>query len=212
MDRRLPLGRSSGPPSCVYNRDVNGIYYINANLPAPERQTSWVPTTARVGPRRNKLNSNVANAIVLKNQDVGRSWNLAFSLAEAFREGFLKAAYSYGEAKNTVDPGSIASGSWNGNQHSGDPNNPGLGLQQQLARATGSSSRVRTARSTATSAPPPSPSSGRGLPGGQLQSYTYSGDLNGDGGTANDLIYIPTEHVGDELPDLHLGRQDLHGG
>ena len=29
-------------------------------------------------------------------------------------------------AKNTVDPGSIAYGSWNGNPHSFNPNNPGV--------------------------------------------------------------------------------------
>ena len=71
---------------------------------------------------------------MLKNQNVGHSWNIAASLDKNFSGGFFKGAYSYGEAKNTVDPGSIAFGSWNGNPHSGDPNNPGLGYSARLAR------------------------------------------------------------------------------
>lgn len=75
------------------------------------------------------MNGNIDNAIVLKNQDVGRSWVGAVSLEKAFTGGvFAKGAYSYGEARNTVDPGSIAFGSWNNNPHPGDPNNPGLGF------------------------------------------------------------------------------------
>ena len=37
----------------------------------------------------------------------------------------FEGAYSYGMSENTVDAGSIAFGSWAGNPHSGDPNNPG---------------------------------------------------------------------------------------
>ena len=65
---------------------------------------------------------------MLKNQNEGYSWHLSADAPEAHDgQGFVKAAYSYGEAKNTVDPGSIAFGSWNNNQHPGDPNNPGVG-------------------------------------------------------------------------------------
>ena len=39
----------------------------------------------------------------------------------------MRTAYSYGEAKNTIDPGSTAFASWNSNATPGDPNNPGLG-------------------------------------------------------------------------------------
>ena len=39
----------------------------------------------------------------------------------------LRTAYSYGEAKNTIDPGSTAGASWNSNPTPADPNNPGLG-------------------------------------------------------------------------------------
>jgi hypothetical protein len=185
VDQRLPLGMV-GTVEYIYNKDVNGVYYVNANLPAA--QTAFTGVDNRPRWTNNRIHSNISNAVVLKNQNVGTSWNFATTLAKNFRGGFMKGAYSYGEAKNTVDPGSIAFGSWNNNQHAGDPNNPGLGyaLGSPGHRffLTGSYSieyfkfggttfsafwESRTIGST---------------------SYTYAGDLNGDGGTSNDLLYI----------------------
>src|SRR5437879_13799568 len=72
-----------------------------------------------------------SNAIGLTNAGKGYSWNLAFSIERAYRNGlFAKLGYSYGVSKNTVDAGSIASGSWTGNPISFDPNNPVAGYSQ----------------------------------------------------------------------------------
>jgi hypothetical protein len=101
----------------------------------------------------------------------------------------VKDAYSYGEAKNTVDPGSIAFGSWNNNQHAGDPNNPGLGYARSARRGTACSA-VSYRASTSASARRRSPPSGRAGRFAGNTSYVFAGDLNGDGGTSNDLIYI----------------------
>ena len=109
-------GAGRGTAEFLYNRDVNGIYYINANLPAAQSAFAGADTRVPRCARSNRIN-NVAgnqvtsNAIVLKNQNVGRSWNIAFSAEQPMTHGFwVKTAYSYGEAKNTVDPGSIALG------------------------------------------------------------------------------------------------------
>jgi hypothetical protein len=185
VDQRLPFGLI-GTAEYIYNRDVNGVYYINANLPAA--QTAFTGADSRPRYTSNRIHSNVSNAVVLKNQNVGRSWNLAGTLAKNFSGGFLKGAYSYGEARNTVDPGSIAFGSWNNNQHAGDPNNPGLGY------ATGSPGhRFFLAGSytkeyfkfggTSFSFFWESRTNG-------ASTYTFAGDLNGDGGTSNDLYYV----------------------
>jgi hypothetical protein len=189
VDQKLPAG-IVGTAEFIYNKDVNGISYINANL-APANTAFSGPDSRPRWTTSNRINASVANAVVLQNQSDGRSWNIAGSLEKTVRNGFLKAAYSYGEAKNTVDPGSIAFGSWNGNQHPGDPNNPALGF------AAGSpghrfflagSYKLDWLKFGATSL-------GfftEGITAGNL-SYTYSGDLNGDGGTSNDLIYIPRD-------------------
>jgi hypothetical protein len=202
VDQRLPFGLI-GTAEYLYNRDVNGLYYINANL--PEAQSRFVGADDRprwtgpsctgnppVSPCVNRINNvggnQVSTAVVLKNQNVGRSWNLAGSLEKPFSAGsYLKAGYSYGEARNTVDPGSIATGSWSGNAHAGDPNNPGLGYSinspgHRYFLAGSYRREYFRFGATTLSLFVDAFTLGNG-------SYTFAGDLNGDG-AGNDLIYI----------------------
>jgi hypothetical protein len=196
VDQRLPWGLV-GTAEFIYNRDVNGISYIDANQPTPDanftgpdRRPRWtVDYCPTISGRQSRLNCTVTNAIVLQNQNQGRSWNIAFSLERPFRSGlFGKLAYSYGESENTVDPGSIAFGSWNANPHAGLGNNPGLGFS-----ANSPGHRLFTALSYARDFFGVGETSvslyWEGRTGGNA-SYLLSGDLNGDGGTFNDLIYI----------------------
>ena len=68
----------------------------------------------------------------MKNQNIGKSWNISGMLSKTLYRGLtLKGAYSYGEARNTIDPGSTAFASWAGNETAADPNNPGLGFSSQ---------------------------------------------------------------------------------
>ena len=183
----------------IWGRDVNGIYYINANLPAPDANFTGADARPRwnvdkcaavSGNQFNRLNCAVTSAVVLKNQNVGETYNASVSLERAFRNGFYaKLATAYGTSENTVDPGSIAFGSWNNNQHTGNPNDPGLGNSNNyqgrrsfavvsytrdfLGFGNSSISMVLENRTIGNS------------------SYVFSGDLNGDGGTSNDLIYVP---------------------
>ena len=122
----------------------------------------------------------------MTNQAIGNSWVASFSLERPFNNGlFLKAAYSYGESRNTVDPGSIAAGTWFGNPVERDPNNPRLGFSSNFMGhrvfATASYSKDffkfgNTSFSIFWE--------GRTIGNG---SYVFGGDLNNDGGTANDL-------------------------
>ena len=207
VDQRLPWGWT-GTAEFLYNRDVNGVYYINANLPAAQGRFAGADSRPRwVGPScsgapvspcvtrlNNQAGNQVQNAIVLKNQNEGRSWNVAGSLEKTTRGGlWVKAAYSYGEARNTVDPGSIAFGSWNNNPHAGDPNNPGIAyaISNPGHRVFAAASYTReyfgfgkTTMSVFWEAMSPATFNVTD------RSYTFAGDLNGDGGTSNDLIYI----------------------
>lgn len=190
IDRRLPWG-VIGTAEFLYNRDVNGVRYINANLAAAN--ASFAGPDGR--PRRvgsNRINSNISSAVVLQNQNVGRSWNASFSASKTLSNGFLlKGAYSYGEARNTVDPGSIALGSWNNNPNPGDPNNPPLAYSSNSP-----GHRVFLASAYSREFIPHSATTisvffeSRTI---SNDSYTFSGDLNGDGGTSNDLIYVPRD-------------------
>jgi hypothetical protein len=103
----------------------------------------------------------------------------------------VKAGYAYGRSKNTVDPGSIASGSWFGNAHAGDPNNPGKGFSNQSPGDrlfVAASYRFEYGNFGATTVA----LFWEGYTQGNA-SYIFSGDANGDGGTGNDLIYIPRD-------------------
>jgi len=173
----------------LYTKDINGVYYINANLKDPSTTLNGPDNRARWG-SGNKIYSKVDNAVVLKNQDQGYSWNITAAIEKPFADNwFFKAAYNYGESFNTVDAGSIAFGSWNGNPHSGDPNSPGVGYSQYSPghRVLGAISyRLEYFGFGATTVSV----FFDGFTQGNA-SYTYAGDLNGDGGTGNDLIYVP---------------------
>ncbi|MEZ5305772.1 MAG: carboxypeptidase regulatory-like domain-containing protein [Pyrinomonadaceae bacterium] len=189
-DVKLPLGLVGGV-EYLHSKDVNGIYYINANLSDPNTAFTGVDNRPR-WTAGNRINSFISSAIVLKNQDVGKTWNLSFTVEKPYSKGFwFKGAYSYGEAKNTVDPGSIASGSWFNNPHTSDPNNPGLGFSSanQGHRFFASATyRLEYFKFGATTF-----STFWETRAGGAGSYAFSGDLNGDGGTSNDLIYIPRD-------------------
>lgn len=188
IDQRLP-GGIIGTAEFIYNSDVNGIAYYNANLSQPNTAFNGVDGRPR-WTTGNRINGSIDNAVVLANQNVGNSWVASFSLEKPFNNGlYAKAAYSYGESRNLVDPGSIAFGSWNNNQHQGNPNNPSLALSGAYmghnAFATVSYTKDifefgETSFSLFWSA----------FTQGNT-SYVHNGDLNGDGGFSNDLIYIP---------------------
>ncbi|MCU0616654.1 MAG: carboxypeptidase regulatory-like domain-containing protein [Gemmatimonadaceae bacterium] len=197
VDRRLPWGLT-GTAEFIYNQEVNGVYYINANLSAPRGNFTGADNRQFYGDEcpatgsQPRIHCNISSAVVLKNQNVGRGYNVAFSLDKTFDAGLsVKTAYSYGIARNTVDAGSIAFGSWNGNQHTGDPNNPGLGIS-----GTALGHRFFTAATykkdffgfgaTALSL----------FMQGQTQgnySWVHTSDRNGDGSPNNDLLYIPRD-------------------
>jgi hypothetical protein len=188
VDRRLPLGVVS-TTEFIYNKDVNGLYYINANLPAAQ--------STFAGPDNNAPGNQVTNAFVLKNGNVGNAWSIAQSLQKDTTWGLsLRGAYSYGESKNTVDPGSTASTNFSSISHRGDPNNPGVAFSSyspghrvfalvNFSRqyfgfgATSISLFWETRHST--------------VSGSSRLSYVFAGDMNGDSFAANDLIYVPRD-------------------
>ncbi len=199
IDRKLPFG-FIGTAEFLYSKDVNGVYYYDANLAAadtrftgPDTRERWtVDACPAINGAQRRVNCNVTNAIVLKNQDQGYAWNASGALERGFRNGlFVKTAYSYGISRNTVDPGSIAFGSWAGNAVPSNPNVTPVGFS-----GTSQGHRVFTAISY----------NKKFLPIGQTgislffegrtqfnTSYTASGDLNGDGINNNDLLYVPRD-------------------
>jgi hypothetical protein len=193
-DHRLPLG-FTGTADFIYNRDVNGIYYINANQVAPTRSFAgvdtrpyWGTATSLGGAANQRIYPQVTDNTVLKNENIGHSWNLAFSAQRNINRFFIKAAYSYGQAKNTVDAGSIAFGSWQQNPVPFNGNTPPVAFsgnspgQRFFIAASYRKEYFKFGATTVATV----------FEGNQSNtSYLFSGDANGDGNTGNDLIYIP---------------------
>src|SRR4029077_15483731 len=140
----------------------------------------------------------VTSTIVMKNESVGKSWNVSQTLSKNYKGLVLKGVYSYGDARNTIDPGSTASSSWQLNETAADPNNPGLGRSQS---AQGHRVFIQTAYSrsyfgfgaTTIAAFWEAHPSLNGVSLSSTAGYVFSGDMNGDGASGNDLIYIPKD-------------------
>jgi hypothetical protein len=185
IDQRLAWGWSA-TVELLYSRDVNGLSYINANLTAPA--AAFVGADNR--PRwtgSNRIHAHVANAVVLQNGNDGDALNVSASIERLLAGGlWVKGAYSYNRARNEINPGSIAIGSWTGNAHAGDPNNPGISFTELGHRVflAGSYNRQWFSFGATTFTVFFEGTTGGGA------SYRFSGDMNGDGGTSNDLIYI----------------------
>lgn len=211
VDRKLPFNLVS-TTEFLYAKDVNGVYYFNANLPAAQsafagvdNRPRWVGTacaaTGQAGGCVNRINNDAGNqvtqALVLKNSNAGNSWNFAQTLSLNTKVGLsIRTAYSYGESRTISDPESTAATSFARNSHSADPNNPGNQLSMWSPGhrvfalvnynrryfgfgATAISLFWEAQHSTVTSS--------------SRFSYTFAGDMNGDGVAANDLIYIPRD-------------------
>jgi hypothetical protein len=204
VDQRLPFG-FTGTAELLYTKDVNGIGYANVNLPAaestftgPDNRPRWyqrpgcVPPPGVTACQGYRIYQQVSDAPVLTNQGVGHSYDIAFTLERPLLKGFYgKVGYTYGESKNTGDPGSVAYGNWTGITSSHDPNNPGLGYS-----ANSPGTRWFAALTYTGNLIMPGPTSIGLYLSGQTWgngSYVFSGDMNGDGVTSNDLIYIPTD-------------------
>jgi hypothetical protein len=210
LDRRLPWGIIS-TTELLYAKDVNGLYYINANLPAAQSaftgvdaRPRWVGTpclaTGNVGGCVTRINSDPGNVVgvnyVLKNGNEGHSWNFAQTFAKTTTYGLsVRGAYSYGISRSISDPESTAATSFNRNSQFADPNNPGSSISlwspgHRFFALVNYTKQYLSFGSTSVSMfwerrhNTVGPSSSR-------LSYVFAGDMNGDSFSGNDLIYIP---------------------
>jgi outer membrane receptor protein involved in Fe transport len=220
IDHQLP-GGVVGTLEGIYTKDLNAVFFQNVNLPystvnavSPSSDvnygdrrpifyntTNGIPTTPynRIygpvtlpnGTNGNTLaRPNISDAILLNNTKKGYSYSVTAQLQKNFSNGlFAMAAYTYSDSRSVNDGGSVAQSSWSGRPISGDPNADVLGYSQYLVqhRVIGSLAyRFEYLSHLATSIS----LFYEGAPAGRF-SYVYSGDMNGDNVTGNDLMYIP---------------------
>ena len=181
---------AAGFPAVAYNR----IYGQNATTGA---LLSGTAVTA--------ANPNISDAILMRNTSLGYSYNLTAEIQKQFANGFyMKAAYSYTDSRSVNDGGSIAQSIWRDRSISGDPNANVLSYSNFLVphRIIGVAAyRFAYANKHAAT----TISLFYNGASGSRYSYTYAGDLNGDGQNSNDLIFVPRNQSDILLRDVTTG-------
>jgi len=200
VDQKLPLNLVA-TAELIYTRNINAVLYYNANskpaignftgpdqrprYPGDVGSTSQLPVSTRVV-------SNVSSLVVLSNTNQGDYIGATFKLEYPERNGLYGLfAYTYSRARDLMSAGSIALGSWtsarsvNGNNRLdlsfADNDVPHRLIGLLSYRTTFGEKRGGSTQFTI------------GYEGIQRRrfSYTYAGDMNGDGVVGNDLLFVP---------------------
>ena len=200
VDKKLEDGWVVGA-QYTYTKDINAVYYSNVNLnesngfalagaDARTRFLTSVANTNKYYYGTTLANPNIGNAILMSNTNQGYVYTLTGRVQRSIENLTYGVAYTYSVAKNTAEGGSTASSLWSAapvaNQ---DPNVANLGFASyyQPNRVIANLAyKINEGKHLATTI-----GAIYELANAGVTSYVYNGDLNGDGNSGNDLIYIP---------------------
>ncbi|MEN9918753.1 MAG: Protein oar [Bacteroidota bacterium] len=186
----------------LYNKDVNAIYHSNIGLQEPvgyvkEGGQALRPHFNPTNVRDNQYITNrTTDVIFMKNTSKGHSIYSSLQLQKTFDIGIFKGLYlngsfSFGQAKGVTDGSSaVASSAWK-YRPAINPN------AEEVSYSGGSFDRRFLMQAAYTADWSKNSSTSLGAVYQIYQpfrySYTYSGDVNGDGQNMNDLMYIPRD-------------------
>lgn len=214
-----------------YSKDINAVYYSNINLNetnayalsgADNRMRYKTTTSATdysnayyhlLGPASAPTNTltspNIGNAILMSNTNQGFAYTLTAKIQKTFHNLYVSGAYTFSNAKNAAAGGSTASSLWSGRPvGNADPNAANLGYAdyyQPHRVIIAASYKLDYAKHFSTSVG----AIFEAAPAGTT-SYVYNGDVNGDGNTGNDLIYIP-KNVTNGTGEINLVKSGSGG-
>ena len=192
-----------------YTKDINAVYYSNINLNESNgyslggvdnrtRFLTSVANTNKYYSGTTLANPNIGNAILMSNTNQGYVYTLTAKIQRTLENLSYGVAYTRSVAKNTAEGGSTASSLWSAapvaNQ---DPNAANLGyasFYQPNRVIANFTYKVNEGKYLATTF-----GAIYELTNNGVTSYVYNGDLNGDGNSGNDLMYIPKA-----LSDINL--------
>ena len=194
----------------LYDQEINSIYHANVALPEDNSADAFKMLGAdnRVIYKKNSTSTVAYSAVMMKNTSKGHSIYTTLQLQKDF-EGTLKGlsvngSYTFGTSKSVTDgSSSVAKSAWQ-YRPAINPNAEELGYSagsfpnRLLLSATYSKSFWNMATSSV------------GIVFQRYSpfrySYTYNGDLNGDGIYTNDLVFIPA--TSDQITLVNDGTKD----
>jgi hypothetical protein len=200
VDKQLPYG-IVGTAEFIFTKDINAVYIHDANL-APAQSTlngDGRPLFGAVGSDRaiiandRRVNGDMGQALVIGNTKKGYQWSITAQLTKTFDKNFsIGGFYTYTDSRELNPQSGSTAGSIFGSQANIlGGNNPGLGYAGALTPhrvVVYGNYRKEYLQNFATSIG----FSYEGRSGNNF-SYIYSGDVNSDGNSANDLIYVPRD-------------------
>ena len=196
VDHKLPFD-ITGTLEGIFNKDINGVYHQNINLPTTGTALAGADKRIRYSASRiysgaggrTPANPDITDAILMTNTSKGHSYNLTLQLQRNVKNLYTMVAYSNGDSRSVNDGGSIAQSIWRDRFVSGDPNSDVTSYSnfyQPHRVVTAAAYRKEYLKYFATSIGFTFEAANGGT-----ASYAYNGDVNNDGLSTNDLIYVP---------------------
>jgi hypothetical protein len=202
VDKQLPYGMV-GTLEFIFTKDINAVFIHDANLAPAQASLNGdgrplfgaVPSNANTDrailSNDRRINGDLGQSLVIGNTKKGYQWSLTAQLSKTFNKNFsVTAAYTYTDSRElNPQSGSTAGSIFNSQVNILGGNNPGLGYAGALTPhriiAYGSYRKEYLNNFASTI--------GFSYEGrtGTNYSYTVNGDVNSDGSSINDLMYVP---------------------
>ena len=210
-ETELPLGINASV-EFLYGKDINAVVHRNYAMKKPtlnahgsDKRAIFAGTEInRFVPNHPDSAANTfldAGMIVLENTDEGHQFNFTTQFSKTFGDYlFASVSYNYSQSKDiTSNPGEIAPDAFQRLPIVGDPNAPTLsysdwGADHRFVLNSSFSFNVSESQKTTVSL-------FGNIESGDRFSYVYAGDMNNDGISGNDLIYIPKDATEIALKD-----------
>ncbi len=173
-----------------YTKDLNAAHVQNWGLNSPSENLNGVDNRAvYTNDDKSQIFGGPTNAYVFTNSDQGRIFNAAVKAQKTWDNGlYAQLAYSYLNAKevNSVDA-EITGDAFASNGVVGNANTDVLSFSRfgDTHRFIGVVSKVFKTGTTV--------STFFEYAQGGRYNYVYGGDINNDGSSINDLLYVPTQ-------------------
>jgi hypothetical protein len=191
VDQKLFAG-IVGSAEVLFTQSISNIFYYNANQKLAITNFSGPDTRPRFAGSSTlaRINSNISDATVLSSRPYGSNTSVTLKIEKPLQKNFSwLLAYNYGNTKDYSSSGSIAFSSFTSTRTVNGNNLPGYSFSDNDVRNRligNITYRVEVAKTAAIQFSLYGQTQNQGR-----FSYGYSGDLNGDGISGNDLLYIP---------------------